>query len=415
MSGQMNFITTNFSVICIIVISTIVLASSIWMYFLIYMIKSLKQSPKLKSYKNKNYDANLNDNFPKVSIIVPARNEEKYIEKCLVSLLKQDYPNYVIVAVNDSSSDNTAEIMQNYYLRNPKKMKVVNSLHKPDGWSGKNWACYLGYLKSTGDILLFIDSDTLISSPIILSSAIRHMIEEKLDALTARPHLICEDIWTKITMPMLWTFSHIKYSALRINDPNNKKTGYLFGCFYLVSRRTFEAIGTHEAVKSEISEDAELGRKIKEEGFKLKAFSGEQYIESIFTADTNGIQRIVIPLYNKNKKETYFTATYIFFLTLYPFLLLPLSFSFLLLNNNNSSVIDVLVIINLINISIITIVYAIQLKLGLFENPVYALASPIAGAIISFGFIFSIINAIRSSDLVVKWRGRTYNIADEQM
>ncbi|CAN5176444.1 hypothetical protein BH18THE2_BH18THE2_39210 [soil metagenome] len=59
----------------------------------------------------------------------------------MVSLLKQDYPNYVIVAVNNSSSENTAEIMQNYYLRNPEKMKVVNSQHKPDGWSGKNWDC----------------------------------------------------------------------------------------------------------------------------------------------------------------------------------------------------------------------------------------------------------------------------------
>ena len=86
-----------------------------WIYFLIYTIKSLRQVPKLAvfiSYKN--------IVFPKVSVILPARNEESYIEKCLGSLLKQDYSNYEIVAINDSSSDRTGEKIQKYSTMNSK-------------------------------------------------------------------------------------------------------------------------------------------------------------------------------------------------------------------------------------------------------------------------------------------------------
>ena len=94
-----------------------------------------------------------------VSIVLPARNEEKYIEKCLDSLLKQDYSNYEIIVINDSSSDNTEEIIKRY-RKSHSKIIYVNAQPKPKGWAGKNWACYQGYLHSKGDLFLFTDADT---------------------------------------------------------------------------------------------------------------------------------------------------------------------------------------------------------------------------------------------------------------
>src|SRR3954452_2731154 len=81
-----------------------------WTYFLIYSIKSIWQVPKLQSLGN----SCANTIGPMVSIILPSRNEERYIEKCLVSLLKQDYPNYEIIAIDDSSTDITGEIIKRY-------------------------------------------------------------------------------------------------------------------------------------------------------------------------------------------------------------------------------------------------------------------------------------------------------------
>jgi glycosyltransferase involved in cell wall biosynthesis len=109
----------------------------------------LKQTPTLDSFKK---STNIK-NFPKVSIILPARNEEKYIARCLDSLLRQDYTNFEIIAINDSSTDRTEAIMQHYAVRDP-RILIVDAKPKPGGWVGKNWACYQGYLRATGNLLL---------------------------------------------------------------------------------------------------------------------------------------------------------------------------------------------------------------------------------------------------------------------
>ena len=167
-----------------------------WVYFFLYMLRSLKKSPKLESFNH--LQNRTNDNYlPKVSVILPARNEEKYISKCLDSLFEQDYPNFEIIAVNDSSSDKTAEIMYRYQNKSS-ILTVLNAGFKPAGWIGKNWACHQGYLRANGEIFLFTDADT-IHSPSVLSLAIEHLVDQKLDALTVIPRLLCQDIWTKIT------------------------------------------------------------------------------------------------------------------------------------------------------------------------------------------------------------------------
>ena len=154
---------------------------SAWLYFLIYTIISFKRLPKLESI---NQHA-VKDESPKVSVILPARNEEKYIVKCLDSLLKQSYPNFEIVAINDSSSDKTGEIIQRYRMQSS-KVVAINAELKPEGWIGKNWACYQGYLNSTGEIFLFTDADTVHSTS-TMSLAVTSLVKQNLDALTAVP------------------------------------------------------------------------------------------------------------------------------------------------------------------------------------------------------------------------------------
>ena len=268
-----------------------------WLYFLIYTIISFRRLPKLESMNQQ--DA-ITDKYPKVSVILPARNEEKYIAKCLDSLLKQSYPNFEIVAINDSSSDRTDEIIQRCHILNSKVVVAINAEPKPEeGWIGKNWACYQGYLNSTGEILLFTDADTVHSISTI-SSAVTYLIKQNLDALTAIPRILSEkDICIKITLPLLWTLSYTKYSALRANNPKSKM-GFFFGSFFIITRRTYEAVGTHKAVKSEIVEDGALGRKVKEEEFKLKVVRGERNVEAIWARDFStlwdGLRRVVVAI-----------------------------------------------------------------------------------------------------------------------
>jgi glycosyltransferase involved in cell wall biosynthesis len=376
------------------------------------MLRSLKKSPKLESFNH--LQNRTNDNYlPKVSVILPARNEEKYISKCLDSLFEQDYPNFEIIAVNDSSSDKTAEIMYKYQNKSS-ILTVLNAGFKPAGWIGKNWACHQGYLRANGEIFLFTDADT-IHSPSVLSLAIEHLIEQKLDALTVIPRLLCQDIWTKITLPLIWSISYVKYSPLRANNPK-ATTGYFFGSFYVIFRKVYEAVGTHEAVKSEIVEDGALGGIVKKAKFNLRVVRGEHYVEAIWARDFStlwhGLRRLMIPLYHQDRINASLTTIATFFLLLIPFISLFI-FPFLsIMSNFNTSGKDILLLVNLNTIALIVLTSAIQSKYILFNSSLYSLASPIAGTIICLAFLSSIIDAKKKE--IIRWRGRGYTINTSQ-
>ncbi|HZA62914.1 MAG TPA: glycosyltransferase [Nitrososphaeraceae archaeon] len=372
----------------------------------------MKKSPKLESFNH--LQNRTNDNYlPKVSVILPARNEEKYISKCLDSLFEQDYPNFEIIAVNDSSSDKTAEIMYKYQNKSS-ILTVLNAGFKPAGWIGKNWACHQGYLRANGEIFLFTDADT-IHSPSVLSLAIEHLIEQKLDALTVIPRLLCQDIWTKITLPLIWSISYVKYSPLRANNPK-ATTGYFFGSFYVIFRKVYEAVGTHEAVKSEIVEDGALGGIVKKAKFNLRVVRGEHYVEAVWARDFStlwhGLRRLMIPLYHQDRINASLTTIATFFLLLIPFISLFV-FPFLsIMSNFNTSGKDILLLVNLNTIALIGLSSAIQSKYILFNSSLYSLASPIAGTIICLAFLSSIIDAKKKE--IIRWRGRGYTINTSQ-
>ena len=391
----------------LITIITGILAS--WFYLLVYMLKSFRQSPKLQCY-----DSSVSHNTPKISVILPARNEEKYIARCLDSILKQDYINFEIIAVNDSSTDRTGVIIQQFARKSP-KIVAVSAGPAPVGWVGKNWACFQGYLKATGDIFLFTDADT-VHSPYIMSLAVGHLIQQDLDAITAIPRLLCLDFWTKITLPLLSIFLHTQFSALRVNNPKSK-TGYFFGSFFVITRGIYEKVGTHKAVKHEFVEDGALGKKVKEEKFRMKMVRGEHYIDAIWARNLNtlwhGLRRLVIPLYSQNKNKTFLMSVAVFFLLFVPFLLIPYSLvSFTISTSIDLLIARILLYVIIATDILILLTNAIQSRLALFQNPIYALGSPASGAIISLSFISSIIDAKKIG--AVNWRNRIYTVKENQ-
>ncbi|MDX1372508.1 MAG: glycosyltransferase family A protein, partial [Nitrososphaeraceae archaeon] len=171
-----------------------------WLYLLISTINSLLRSPKLTNSTNYTYTNQIRS-LPKVSIIVPARNEANYIKKCIDSLLKQTYPNFEIILVNDSSSDSTLNILKDYEKHNS-NIITLDIQTRPDDWIGKNWACYNGYLKASGNLLLFTDADSY-HSKTSLEMSVSFLDSNKLQALTIVPKLLSNDIFTKLTLPIL--------------------------------------------------------------------------------------------------------------------------------------------------------------------------------------------------------------------
>ena len=372
-----------------------------WIILIKSMIESFRLTPYLDKFENKSKST------PKVSIILPARNEEGFIGKCLDSLIKQDYPNYEVIVINDSSEDSTGKIISEYAKKNSKIIPVTAKA-KPDGWMGKNWACMEGYQKATGELLLFTDADTKHSENVI-SLAVAQLFSFNLDALSAIPKMVTFDFWTNITLPMISTFLHTRFSALNVNNPS-KKTGYFFGSFFIMKKETYEKVGMHEGVKQEIIEDGALGKKVKESGYKIRMVRGDHLIDAVWARDKgtlwNALKRLMVPLYLQNGKIAVGIFFAVLFLLFIPFPILATS---IVLPSENISA-KILLIASAISSILIYTGAIIEVKMGLGLRTIYALFAPLGSLTVVLGFLSGLIQAKGTS--AITWRGRSYSMKD---
>lgn len=372
-----------------------------WIYLLKSMLDSFRFTPYLDKFEN------TSKTNPKVSIILPARNEEEFIGKCLDSLVKQDYENYEIIVIDDSSEDKTGEIISEYAKKYPKIIPVSARL-KPDGWMGKNWACMEGYGKATGELLLFTDADTKHAENVI-TLAVSHLNSFGLDALSAIPKMLTFDFWTNITLPMISTFLHTRFSALNVNNPA-KKTGYFFGSFFILKKTTYQEVGTHEGVKQEIIEDGALGKKVKEAGYKMKMVRAEHLVDAVWARDKgtlwNALKRLMVPLYLQSGKIAIGIFFAIVFLLFVPFPILVISTSLAV----ETASAKILCMVSAIASILIYIGAIIEVKVGLKIKLIYAVFAPLGSLVVVLGFLSGLLQAKRTSS--VTWRGRSYSMKD---
>lgn len=415
-----------------IISAMLLLVFSIWIIFFWLALQSILQSPKLKSSplkakeqekREKESKNNLDERkqrLPVISVILPARDEQDNIRKCLDSLVQQDYQDYEIMAVNDCSTDSTGEILHKFASTySDRKLTIIDLEPKPPGWVGKCWACFQGYKKSTGQVLLFTDADT-IHAPDTLSLAVRHMIDEDLDALTARPSINSDNTWTKIVLPLVWMVSHIAYSALKVNNPNSK-TGFVFGGFYLITRETYESLGTHQSVKGEIAEDLAIGEKLKLGKHRLRMFLGEENIKAFWALDSKSLhgalQRTIVSAFRKQPKLTCITAALQALMLVMPWITFAYSLYLLFLSTYESQMHPVIymaiLILLFLNLIVLGMIFTSSIALSRLSlhydsySLLYVLASPLSCFFIFSETILSIIKAATNND-TLSWKGRTY-------
>ena len=385
-----------------IFVAILIGVSATWIFLIKSMFRTFQQTPFLDKFKKKEHES------PKVSIILPARNEEKFIANCLDSLLNQDYTNYEIIVINDSSDDSTGTIIKKY-AEKFSKLIYVDARSKPEGWVGKNWACMEGYKKATGDLFLFTDSDTKHATSVV-SLAVSHLLSLELDALTVIPKMLCLDSITKITLPIISIFLHTRFSALRVNDAS-KNTGYFFGSFFIIKKSTYDSVGTHEGVKRELIEDGALGKKVKESGFKMRMVDGKHLIDAVWARDSftlwNALKRLMIPLYLQNAKTAVGSSFAVLFLLFMPFPLLVHSAIFL--NTGISS--SVLFVIAAIASVLVYTGGMLDAAKGVGSGMKYSLFAPVGCFIVVCGFFAGLLQA--TSKDAVSWRGRTYYMKDQ--
>ncbi|MGH7482055.1 MAG: glycosyltransferase, partial [Longimicrobiales bacterium] len=223
---------------------------------------ALRRGPHLRSYTPRDIEA-----FPRVSVIVPARNEVSNIGACVASLLDSRYARARrcdVIIVDDESTDGTREVAQALAERSDGALRVVRGEPLPDGWVGKPWACWQGVGHAEGELILFTDADTR-HDPELLGHAVAALLRENVDLLTVIPRQIMGTFWERVIMPQILVLIFSRYlDAGRVNSPRKPQDVIANGQFILVRREAYEDVGGHEAVRNEIVEDLRLAQRFVE-------------------------------------------------------------------------------------------------------------------------------------------------------
>ena len=205
---------------------------------------------------------------PFVSILVPARNEERGIRECIESLCTQIYPSYEVIVLDDASTDSTSDILQELSEQFPDTLTVITGNALPHDWIGKSFACHQLSKKANGEFLLFTDADT-IHSPYALLSLIRTSQHYQADLLTAVPDQQLSSFWEHLMVP----FMHLLYHGYLPNALiyRSKDTRFIAanGQIMLFRYDAYHDIQGHESVKDSLVEDIELARRVKEKNGKV--------------------------------------------------------------------------------------------------------------------------------------------------
>src|SRR5947199_2314204 len=235
-------------------------ATAIQVYRGVRSIRSLRDLPPLAGP------------LPRVSIIIPARNEERNLEEALRSILALDYDNLEIDVVDDRSTDRTGEILDRLAAVEP-RLRVVHVRELPPGWLGKNHALWLGAEKATGDFLLFTDAD-VVFEPSALRRAVGAMVSDGLDHLTASPEIARPSVLFELFIGAFSLFFALFTKPWKVRDPRSPHHVGI-GAFNLVRAAAYRAAGGHRAIAMRPDDDLKLGKLLKTRGFRSELVFGQ--------------------------------------------------------------------------------------------------------------------------------------------
>jgi glycosyltransferase involved in cell wall biosynthesis len=226
---------------------------------------------------------------PRVSVIVPARNEEPTIEQGLTQLLALDYDNYEVIVVDDRSSDRTGEIIERV-AGSPQAHGCLKAIHVselPPGWLGKTHAMWTASEQATGDWLLFTDADVLFK-PEVLRRAVCYAESEKADHVVVFPHIIMKQPGERMMIAFFQTLFTFGHRPWKVADPDTKDHMGV-GAFNMLRRMTYDAVGTYRALRMEVLDDMKLGKVVKNARFRQRNVFGDDLISIRWAIGAMGV------------------------------------------------------------------------------------------------------------------------------
>jgi chlorobactene glucosyltransferase len=220
--------------------------------------------------------------WPKVTIVVPARNEQRNIRTCVNSLLAQDYPHFSVIVVDDASEDSTTDILLEMQHTHPNgaRLEVVRVERLPEGWAGKPHALHTGAVMADGEWLLFTDADTR-HEPGALRLAVARALADGDDLLSLGATQELPDFWGRVLMPLAYMGIAMQYPPREVNDPKSP-VAIANGQYILLRRAMYRRIGgyAHPALRATVLDDRDLAAAVKRAGGRLELVDGRALVRT---------------------------------------------------------------------------------------------------------------------------------------
>ncbi len=344
-------------------------------------------------YWNKTKIKMLNDE--QLTILIPARNEERNIRRCIKSIdLSNDFIKEIIV-LDDNSEDQTWNILEEISKKNP-KLTIKKGSKKPNGWSGKPFACYqLSKLPST-EWMLFVDADTELEQD-APERLLSYAIEKNISMLSAWPKIEMKSISEKLFMPLLNFIVFTTFPAIYAKKSNMPSLGLAHGACILFNKKIYEDISGHKLVKDSLFEDTDLAKKWRSNNQVSACINGLDIIKvrmyTSFKGIWLGFEKNSYPAF---KNDLYFFSFQIFNFLFFSFPVIFISFHLLKIYENNLLFLSGLLILFL------RILLSIKFKHPIWSSLFHVVAETVFLLISLSSFIkYNFLGGI-------KWKSRKY-------
>jgi glycosyltransferase involved in cell wall biosynthesis len=337
-----------------------------------------------------------------VSVIVPARDEEEVVPRCLASLLAQDYGNLEMIVVDDHSTDGTADRVREF-AESSGRVRLLSCPDPGPGWVGKNNACYTGARNARGRWLLFVDADTRLAAGAV-SAAVSYAESNGLDALSLMPKIEPTGFVSRFTFPVIGFLIRIFYPIRGVNSGRGR--AFFYGGFTLFRADAYWGLGGHGAVRGEVVEDKALGELARSHGLRIRVLVGRDMVTSQVGGRTArdmwfSVQRVVSSVFRGRRLSAALfslllpTIFWLPYISLVGALLLGGAYSLLLAFAS-------------------VLAYAATLLTDVAidqeSNPLYVFLTPLGSLLIGASVLhWAVVNPG-----VVAWKGRRYRLVVQQ-
>jgi cellulose synthase/poly-beta-1,6-N-acetylglucosamine synthase-like glycosyltransferase len=266
---------------------------SAWVVAVLWMWRTneaIRRMPGVPDIADMQWDMIPPEDAPRLTVVVPARNEQEDLEATLEALAMQQYRNLRVLVVDDRSSDKTPAIADEFAERWPERFGAIHVSYLPEGWLGKTFAMEVGTQNSVSEYVLFTDADVLFS-PSSLRRAMACAVMTNADHLVVFPTPQVKGKGEGIVLGFLQVFGLWVTRPWRVSDPQARRDVLGIGAFNLVKREALAVLGGWEPQRMVVLEDVALGRRMKAAGMRQVVAFGPELVLVHWAKGMRGLVR----------------------------------------------------------------------------------------------------------------------------